>query len=282
MDRREINQKTIISKVEGLVLKCNTDLPKDVLSSIKACSSKTKGAQEKRLLQAIIKNQEIARTKKLPLCQDTGISIFFIEMGNVNIAGNRTINELVDDGVAKAYGSKKLRPSILSDAFNGKNTKNNTPAVIHIEHTKTKNIKISYLAKGGGSENASAVTQLSPSDGIDGVKRFVLKLVKEKGPNACPPLIIGIGVGGTIEQAVVASKKALFRKIGSRNKNKFYAKIEKDLKDEINSLGIGVMGLGGNCTTLDVFIASLPRHIATLCVAVSILCHSARRGEVTI
>ncbi|MEI6079204.1 MAG: fumarate hydratase [bacterium] len=282
MKRRKIDGELIIKKTVELVRNCNSDLPQDVIDEISSYVKTSDNEQEQMLLDVILENAKIAEKKKLPLCQDTGMSIFFVEIGNVDIDGDKNIYELLNESVRLVYSEKNLRPSMLDDPLDGKNTCDNTPAFIHIEHTNSDNIRISYLAKGGGSENASATAMLNPSDGFNGVKAFVLGLVKEKGPNACPPLIIGVGIGGTLDHAVLSSKKALFRKIGNRNSKKEYASREVELKKELNTLNIGAMGLGGHCTVMDVFIETSPRHIATLPVAVSILCHSARRGEITI
>ncbi|MEI6092939.1 MAG: fumarate hydratase [bacterium] len=282
MANRKIKAEQIISKTYNLIKTCNSVLPEDIYDDISLCKTKTSNQQEKRFLEIIHENAKIGNDSELPLCQDNGISIFFIEMRKIEIEGDKHIEELLNESVAKVYSEKNLRPSIMDDPLIGKNSGNNLPAFIHIEHTNSEQLKISYLAKGGGSENASATKMLNPSDGFEGIKKFILDLVKEKGPNACPPLIIGIGVGGTLDQAVISSKKALLRKIGNRNKKPYYATKELELKEELNSLNIGAMGLGGECSVLDVFIEEKPRHIATLPVAVSILCHSARRGEIVI
>lgn len=280
VNKRVIDDKVIINRTRDLVLNTNFELPQDVLKEIKKCRTKAKTTSEKMLIDVIVENASIAKEQKLPLCQDTGISCFFIELGNVQIRTKKTLPELMNEAVIKAYGINKLRPSIVSDPLKGANTKNNTPAFVDVELTNNSKLKISYLAKGGGSENATGLFMLNPSDGFKGIKEAVLKLVKEKGPNCCPPIIVGIAIGGTADKALAYSKKALMRKIGQRNKDKFYAKKELELKQSINELGIGVMGLGGKCSALDVFIEALPRHIATLAVGVSVICHSTRRGTI--
>ena len=282
MTNRKIRSEQIVREAADLVKRCNSKLPKDVLDEISRCKNGKNDEREEMLVDIILQNAKIADDKKLPLCQDTGISIFFVEIGNVDIDGNKNIEELLNQAVNLVYSEKGLRPSIIDDPLEGKNTGDNTPAFTHIEHTNSDHMKISYLAKGGGSENASATAMLNPSDGFNGIKKFVMNLVEQKGPNACPPLIIGIGIGGTLDSAVISSKKALFRKMGERNPKQYYSDREKELKLELNKLDIGVMGLGGHCTVLDVFIEENPRHIATLPVAVSMLCHSARRGEIII
>jgi fumarate hydratase subunit alpha len=282
MIKRKIEPEKITRKLKDLILETSMCLPADVLTSLNKAVSETGNEQEKMLLDVIIKNSQIAKDCRLPLCQDTGISIFFVEQGQVEIEGEEDIKDLINKAVSSIYSQKKLRPSIISDPLNGQNTGDNTPAVIHIEHNSSDSLKIKFMAKGGGSENAGGIIALNPSDGFEGVKNYVKTLVQEKGINACPPLIIGIAIGGTIEQAALAAKKALFRKIGKRNPDATYAKREKELKNELNKLNIGTMGIGGTSTVLDVFIEPLPRHMATMIVAVSILCHSARKGEITL
>ncbi len=282
MIKRKIEPEKITRELKDLILETSMCLPADVLTSLKKAVSETGNEQEKMLLDVIIKNSQIAKDCRLPLCQDTGISIFFVEQGQVEIEGEEDIKDLINKAVSSVYSQKKLRPSIISDPLNGQNTGDNTPAVIHIEYNSSDSLKIKFMAKGGGSENAGGIIALNPSDGFEGVKSYVKTLVQEKGINACPPLIIGIAIGGTMEQAALTAKKALFRKIGKRNPDATYAKREKELKNELNKLNIGTMGIGGTNTVLDVFIEPLPRHMATMIVAVSILCHSARKGEITL
>jgi len=276
---RTIDDKIIINKVCDLVIKNNLELPKDIKDTIQKAHKQSSSRQEKALLDVISKNADIAKKQKLALCQDTGISCFFVELGK-NIRTKSNIDLLINKGVEKAYRSKLLRPSIIDDPLNGKNSKFNTPASISIELKNSDGIKISYLAKGGGSENATGLFMLDPADGFEGIKKVVISLIKEKAINACPPIIVGIAIGGSADKALLHSKKALLRQIGNRHPNKYYAKKEEELKKDINKLGIGVMGLKGDVTALDVFIEPLPRHIATLAVGVSILCHSARRGSI--
>lgn len=284
MERRRIKAELIIKKVSELIKSVSTDLPKDVYASISSCMDKSNRDSEKKLLAIILDNARIAKENKTALCQDTGVSTFFIEMGkNVEIEGKTSnIEQILNEAVKKVYSEKKLRPSIVDDPLNGKNTGDNTPAFVHINYNDSDKISISFLAKGGGSENASAATVIPPSQGFNGIKNFVIDLVRQKGINACPPLIIGIGIGGTLDRALLESKKTLLREIGQRNQNPYYAQKELELKNLLNETGIGVMGLGGSCTVLEVFIKELPRHIASLPVAVSILCHSARRGGIVI
>jgi fumarate hydratase subunit alpha len=279
---KKIKEKDIKNKVKTLILKTNIELPKDVIQHLKKIKNNTRQKSEKNILEKILENNKIAKTNKTPLCQDTGFSIFFIKLGKVKIQSKKTIEEIINSSVKEVYKKNLLRPSILKDPINGVNTKYNIPGFIHIEHSKNSYIEIKYLAKGGGSENASATKMLNPSDGFKGIEKLLIETIKEKGPGACPPLIIGIGIGGTLDKAVENSKKILFNKIGKRNKNKIYAKKELEFKNKLNKLNIGPMGLGGKNTVLDVFIKESPRHIATLAVSISVLCHSARKGEIKI
>ena len=284
MDKRKIKSELITKKVSDLIRDCSIVLPDDICNSISNCVKISNNEQEKKLLNIVLENARIAKNKRVPLCQDTGMSIFFVEMGkNLEIEGSiNDIAQIINESVKSVYSEKKLRPSIIDDPLKGKNTIYNTPAFTSITYNNSDKINISFMAKGGGSENACAASVLAPTQGFNGIKNFVLGLVREKGINACPPLIIGLGIGGTLDHAVLESKKALLRKIGQRNPDPYYAQKEIELKNEINQTGIGVMGLGGSCTALEVFIKELPRHIASLPIAVSVLCHSARRGKITI
>jgi fumarate hydratase subunit alpha len=279
MKIRGIDGNSIVSKTAELILKTNFELSSDVEAHLKKLSPCVEG-QEKQILEIMRSNSKISREEKIPLCQDTGISIFIVEIGKIFIDDARTIQELLNESVKLAYGTKKLRPSILKDPLRGENSKNNTPAVVHIEMNASDKLVIKYLAKGGGSENAGAVKMMKPSDGIKGMERFVIKQVRDFGINACPPLIVGIGLGGTMEHCAYLSKKALFREIGNRNADRFYSQIEINLKERLNKTKIGMQGLGGENTVMDVFVEQHPRHMATFPVAVSILCHSARKGAI--
>jgi fumarate hydratase subunit alpha len=280
MSRKKINSEKIISDVANLILNVNYKLPNDIINHIK--SRNNIQPQEKELIENILINNKIANKEKIALCQDTGISIFFIEIGtNVEIVGkDLNIEKIINKAIKKAYSNKSLRPSIIDDPLCGKNTKDNTPAIIHLNIIEGNNIKIQYMAKGGGSENLTTAIMLPPSSGFEGIKDLIIKTIKEKGKGACPPLIVGIGIGGTLDKAITLSKKALFRKIGSRNKKKYYKEKELELFEELNKLNIGVMGLGGNFSVMDVFIEEYPRHMATLAVAISAICHSARKGKI--
>ena len=287
---KTIFHKKILDTVKLLILKTNTNIPNDIKKYINTQIENNKNLSDQELLftKIIQENQNIAKKEKLPLCQDTGLSVFFINFGEQIIIDysesnykTKTISSIVNTAVSEVYNTDLLRPSIISDPLNGFiNTNDNTPAIVHIEHNDSDKLEISYMAKGGGSENSSASIMLSPVDGFAGIKKFVINQYKTKGINACPPLLIGIGIGGSFDYSAMLSKKALFRQIGQRNNNKFYANKEEELLHEINSIGFGVFGLEGKLGAIDVFIETEARHMATLPVSVSFLCHAARRGSI--
>jgi len=278
---RKIKSEIIVNAVENLCAKANFELPLDVLKSLKQSVVFEKDIA-KSVLKEIIENADIAKREQIPLCQDTGTANFFVKLGkDVNIVDGN-IYEAIDKGVSLGYIKNYLRKSIVFDPFKRKNTQNNTPANIYIEIISGDKIEIAFLPKGGGSENASSLKMLTPSAGWDGIKKFVLDNVNEKGRNACPPLIVGVGIGGDFASVGLMSKKTLLREIGSENKNVFYGEKEKELLNEINKLDIGPMGMGGATTALAVFIETRPTHIASLPVSVNIQCHSFRRKTVII
>ncbi|MDR3275365.1 MAG: fumarate hydratase [Endomicrobium sp.] len=278
---RKIKSDIICNAVENLCAKANFELPTDVLKALKQSIVLEKDTA-KDIFEEIIKNVDIAETEQIPLCQDTGIANFFVKLGKEVFIDDGDIYYAVNRGVSLGYINNYLRKSIVSDPLERKNTKDNTPANIYIDIVSGSKIEITFLPKGGGSENASALKMLAPSAGWDGVKEFVLSVVNNKGRNACPPLIIGVGIGGDFASVGLISKKALLREINSENKITFYAEREKELLNDINKLNIGPMSLGGNTTALAVFIEKRPTHIASLPVAVSIQCHSCRRKTVII
>jgi len=278
---RKIPASKITQAVEKLCAAANYNLPQDVLDVVKKSAAKEKGFA-KNILEEIIDNAKIARGKNIPLCQDTGTTNFFIKLGKDVLIDGGDIYSAVNEGVAEGYRKNYLRKSIVSDPLIRKNTKDNTPANIYIDIVRGNKIEIAFLPKGGGSENASALKMLAPSAGWEGVKDFVLSAIREKGANACPPLVVGVGIGGDFASVGKLAKESLLRRIGSKNKNSFYAKKESELLAEINNLNIGPMGLGGKTTALAVFINVKPCHIASLPAAVSIQCHSDRRMTVTL
>jgi fumarate hydratase subunit alpha len=278
---RKIESNIITSAVKDLCAKANYNLPDDVLKSVNVSIFQEVGVS-RDILKQIANNAAIAKKEKISLCQDTGTANFFVKLGKDVYIENGDIYDAINKGVVLGYANNYLRKSIVFDPIERKNTMNNTPSNIYIDIISGDKIEITFLPKGGGSENASALKMLTPSAGWEGVKEFVLSVVKDKGKDACPPLIVGVGIGGDFASVGLLSKKTLLREIGSVNKNTFYVKKEQELFSEINKLNIGPMGMGGSPTVFAVFIATKPTHIASLPVAVSIQCHSCRRKKISI
>jgi len=280
---REINIDTITDVVERLCIESNYYLPQDVKKALENTVKEEESPLAKEILLDILKNQEIARCNNVPICQDTGLAVVFLELGqDVRIVGG-DLNEAIDEGVRRGYKNGYLRKSSVDDPFMvRKNKGDNTPAIIHTTIVKGDKIKIILAPKGGGSENMSALAMLKPSDGVEGIKKFVLDTVDKAGSNPCPPIIVGIGIGGTIEKTTLIAKKALLRTIGEYNSNPVVANLEKELLEEINNLGIGPQGFGGRMTALAVNIETFPAHIASMPVAINIQCHAARHKEAII
>ena len=278
-----IKAKTITNAVVELCIKANYELPKDVMEKIKEAKTKEKSELGKYCFNQITHNLRIAKIKKVPICQDTGMVVVFVEVGqNVHIAGGR-LTDAINKGVQLGYKRGYLRSSIVDDPiFIRKNTGDNTPAVIHTSIVSGNNIKITVVPKGFGSENMSRLTVLKPTDGEEGVKKFVVDTVKHAGANPCPPIIVGIGVGGTIEKAAMLSKQALIRPLNIHNPDAKIAGLEKQILIEINKLGIGPQGFGGSITALSVNIETYPTHIAGLPVAVNIGCYVSRHASATL
>ena len=254
----------------------------DVVGALRHALSREESETGKQVLQKIIENADIARRKKMPICQDTGLAVVFVEIGqDVHIVGGE-LHAAIEEGVRQAYEEGYLRKSVC-DPFTRKNTTDNLPAIIHVDIVAGDRLKIIAMPKGGGSENVSAAKMLTPAAGIDGIKKFVLETVESAGANPCPPIIVGVGIGGSLEQACVMAKKALLRPVGEANRiDERVEQIEKELLDSINNLGIGPAGLGGRVTALAVNIEMMPCHIASLPVAVNIQCHVARHKEIII
>ncbi len=276
---REINVSKIKETVRDLCLKANFELRKDVLNALKASLLKEKNARAKNIIRSIIENAKLAANKRIAICQDTGIVVIHLEIGqNVALTGGE-LKRAIDDGVEEAYRKGYLRKSVVSDALRRKNSNTNTPAVIYMDIVKGDNVKISVSPKGFGSENKSMIRMLRPTDSIEDIKKFVIDVVKKAGPDACPPLVLGIGLGGTFERCAYMAKKALLRPIDKRNPKKHIRKLERELMRDINSLGLGPMGLGGKTTVLGVNILESHTHIAGLPVAVNVSCHATRSAE---
>jgi len=279
---RRINVKRITKTVKKLFIEANTCLGADVVAALQASLKKEESALGRQVLEKIITNAEIAVQSKMPICQDTGLAVLFVEIGqDVHIVGG-DLRAAIEEGVRQAYADGFLRKSVC-DPLTRKNTGDNTPAIIHIDIVEGDRLKIIAMPKGGGSENVSAAKMLTPAVGIDGIKKFVLETVDRAGANPCPPIMVGIGIGGSLEQACILAKKSLLRPVGEiNNKDERLAQVEKELFDSINKLGIGPAGLGGRVTALAVNVEMMPCHIASLPVAVNIQCHVARHKELTI
>lgn len=272
---REVEGKIISDTVARLCMDANYNLGEDVIKAFHEGLKKEESPTGKDILNQLLKNAEIAHTEQIPICQDCGFAVIFVEIGtDVHVKGN--IIEAINEGVKRGYTDGYLRKSILADPIRGKNTGDNTPAIIHTIFVPGEKIKITIAPKGGGSENMSEVRMGKPADGIEGVKNFVIDRVIRSSANPCPPIVVGVGVGGTFEYVAFLAKKALLRDIGQRHPDPFYADVERELLEKINNLGIGPMGLGGRVTALDVFIEVHPRHIASFPAAVNINCHAAR------
>ena len=278
---REINSNIITEEVKKLCIEGNIFLGDDVIKSFQDNLEKEESDLGKDILSILIENAKIAKESHVPLCQDTGMAVFFVEIGQEVLIKGDTLTDAINKGVSKGYIEGYLRKSVVSP-ITRINTKDNTPAIIHYEMVKGDKIKIQYAPKGFGSENMSQLKMLKPSDGIEGVKNFIVKAVSEAGPNPCPPIVVGVGIGGTVDKCAQIAKKALFRNIGEHSKDEMIADLEREMIEKINDLGIGPQGLGGNTTALAVNIETFPTHIAGLPVVVNINCHSARHKQVII
>ena len=275
---REISTNEIIKVVRDLCIDANYNLGDDVLLAFSQAIEKENSGTGRGVLKELIENARIAREEKVPICQDCGLAVVFIEIGqDVHITGG-DFEEAINEGVRQGYMEGYLRKSACHPGSR-KNTDDNTPAIIHLDIVPGDKVKITVAPKGGGSENMSRVTMLTPAEGIEGVKDFVVNRIKESGSNPCPPTIVGIGIGGTFERSAILAKKSLLRTLGQRNPDPELAKIEEEILARINKLGIGPMGYGGNTTSLDVFLEMEPCHIASLPVAVNVQCHAARHKE---
>ncbi|HCQ5569442.1 fumarate hydratase [Clostridioides difficile] len=278
---RKIKSEQIVEQVKKLCMEASLYLGEDVLSCIKEKAKSEKSEVGKNILNILVENAEIAKEKNIPICQDTGMAVFFVEIGQEVLIEGDTLTDAINEGVRQGYEEGYLRKSVVSP-INRVNTKDNTPAVIHYDMVKGDKIKIEFAAKGFGSENMSKMKMLKPSDGLEGIKKFIIDTVSEAGPNPCPPMVIGVGIGGTVDKCAQIAKKALFRELGEFNKDENIAKLESELLTAINKLGIGPQGLGGTTTALGLNIETFPTHIAGLPVVVNINCHASRHKKVVI
>lgn len=275
---RKINTETIKKTLKQIILHSCVSISSDCENALKKACDKENNPAAKFALSMLCENINAARQNELPACQDTGMAVVFLEIGQEVLLEGQYIYDAVNDAVKEAYTEGCFRMSVL-DPLSRINTKDNTPAVIHTEIVKGDKVKISFLAKGFGSENMSKLYMLKPSDGIEGVKNCIIDTVKKAGSNPCPPIIVGVGIGGTADKAAAISKHALLRDINSTNPDSGLALLESELLQKINALEIGAQGFGGINTALAVFIEKFPTHIAALPVAVNIQCHSVRKGE---
>jgi fumarate hydratase subunit alpha len=272
---REISVDEITRVVKQLCIDANYHLGEDVLSAFDKAIEAEESPTAKEVLRELIANASIAREEKVPICQDCGLAVVFLEIGqDVHITGG-DLKDAINEGVRQGYEQGYLRRSACHPVSR-KNTGDNTPAIIHVEIVPGETMKIVFAPKGGGAENMSRVTMLAPAAGIEGVKDFVVNRIKESGSNPCPPTIVGIGIGGTFERSAILAKKAILREMGERNPDPELAKIEQDILETVNRLGIGPMGYGGTTTSIEVFLEMEPCHIASLPLAVNVQCHAAR------
>ena len=276
---REIETDQIVQAVKEMCLEANYDLGPDMMRAFGQALEREESPIGQEVLRQLIENANIARQERVPMCQDCGVAMVFAEIGqDVHIAGGYFL-DAINEGVRQGYQDGYLRKSILNDPIHRVNTKDNTPAVIHLEMATGDRLKLIVAPKGGGAENMIQMRMLKPSDGVEGIKGLVLETVAKAGPNPCPPIILGVGIGGTFEKAALISKKALFRKIGTPHPDPDIAALEKDLLEAVNALGIGPLGFGGRVTALAVHAEVFACHLASLPVAVSINCHAHRHQE---
>ncbi len=276
---RIVSADEIENAVRDMCIEATCHITPDIKAALEAGVMSEESEVGRGILKNILKNAEIADEREMPICQDTGMAVFFIEVGSRAVIDKGTITEAVNRGVARGYTEGYLRKSVVGDPIRRVNTKDNTPAVIYYDFVQGDKIRIKFAPKGFGSENKSALKMLNPSDGIDGVIDFVTETVRRAGANPCPPMVVGVGIGGTMDKCACLAKKALTREINKRNPDSYYAELEEKLLERINLLGIGPQGMGGTVTALAVNIEAYPTHIAGLPAAVNISCHATRHAE---
>lgn len=278
---RNIDAKVIEDTVARLCIEANLRLPPDVINAIERAEKAEPWDGAKRILSLLGDNVRIASEKTLPVCQDTGMACVFVELGqDVHIEGD--FEQAVNNGVHRGYGEGYLRKSVVCDPLRRVNTGDNTPALVTVKLTRGDKMRITVMPKGFGSENMSALKMLKPADGVEGVRNFVLDTVEKAGANPCPPIIVGVGIGGSFDKAACLAKHALLRPVNEPNPDEYYAALERELLDKINALGIGPQGFGGKTTALAVLIEAMPTHVAGLPVAVNISCHATRRASASL
>jgi fumarate hydratase subunit alpha len=283
---RRIEFSKIVETVESLCINAAYELPADVLSALQTAAGSESSPSAVKILQQLVENARLASAERIPLCQDTGLAVVFVEQGSnavITCPAEKTPLDAINEGVAAGYEKGLLRKSIVAEPLNQrKNTGTNAPACVHWSFVPGEKLRITFMAKGGGCENKSAFKMFGPTAGVDEITGWVIDVIKSAGADACPPFIVGLGVGGSFEQSCLLSKKALIRKLDQPNPDSFYAGLEAELLSRINRLGIGPQGLGGDTTALAVLLETAPCHIASLPVAVNIECHSHRHCEIVI
>ncbi|OLB48935.1 MAG: fumarate hydratase [Candidatus Rokuibacteriota bacterium] len=279
---RDVHVSAITDAVKKLCIEANLELEPDMLRAFDRALARERSPAGQQVLQILKDNAQMAQTRRIPYCQDTGFVVCFVELGqDVHVAGGG-LDDAVNEGVRQGYTEGYLRASIVRSPFDRVNTGDNTPAVIHVDVVRGATLRIQVMAKGGGCENRSKYKMLTPAEGTAGVKEWIIECVRTAGPDACPPLILGVGIGGTFEKSAILSKKALFRELGSPNPDPTLDALEKELLDRANRLGIGPQGYGGDTTAFGIHILTYPCHITSLPVAVTIECHAHRHKEVTL
>ncbi len=282
---REVNYNDVVKAVKTMVMHTATNLPEDAVNALKNAYEEEESEVAKSVLKQILDNAKLAKAEDRPLCQDTGLAVYFVRVGeDVKVVGG-SLKQAINEATELAYKEGYLRASTC-ECFDRHNLKEevgyNLPAVIHFDLVEGDKIDIEYAAKGGGSENVSRATVLAPAQGKEGIRNYVKEVISAAGPNPCPPIIVGVGIGGTFEVAAKSSKHALFREVGTKNENPNLDDFEEELMTELNNLGIGAMGMGGTKTVLAVHIEKNPCHIASLPVSVNVQCHSSRHSHITI
>ena len=273
---REIKASTITDVIERLCMEANQVLPQDIKDAISTCRSQEDGDIACGILDNIIKNYQIAENEQVPICQDTGMACVFLEIGQDVHITDGDLTEAVNEGVRKGYTKGYLRKSVVKDPVRRGNTGDNTPAMLYTEIVPGEQIKVTVGPKGFGSENMSAIRMFKPSAGIQGIKDFIIETVETAGPNPCPPMVVGVGIGGTFDKAALLAKKALMRPVDTSNPDPYYADLEKEMLQKINELGIGPQGFGGRTTAIGLNIETMPTHIAGMPCAINISCHVTR------
>ncbi|MDF2514088.1 MAG: hydro-lyase, Fe-S type, tartrate/fumarate subfamily, alpha subunit [Herbinix sp.] len=277
---RIMSTEDLIPVIAKLCMDACYHLSDNVIGALKAAYEKEESPYGRDTLKLLLDNAELASKEEMPVCHDTGMAVVMMEIGEQVSWVGKPLEEAVNDGVRKGYTEGYLRKSVYLDPLNRVNSGDNTPCVLHTEIVTGDKVKITVLPKGGGSENMGTFTNLVPADGVEGVKEFVLKSVLAAGGKACPPIVVGVGIGGTMDKTTLIAKKALLRPIGNRNPNQYYKELEEELLEEINKFGIGPLGMGGRVTALDVHIEYYPCHITSLPVAVNLQCHSVRQATI--